>query len=68
MRTDPLPVTDMSDASFCWCADGVVKLTESAVVVEYLDTAYPDAGPKLFPKDARLLAKVPPPPPSPLPY
>ena len=35
-----------------------MKLTESAVVVEYLDTAYPDAGPKLFPKDPVLLAKV----------
>ena len=38
-----------------------MKLTESAVVVEYLDTAYPDAGPKLFPTDAVLLAKVNPP-------
>lgn len=39
-------------------ADGDVKLTESHVVSEYLDAAYPQAGPKLFPTDAGLLAKV----------
>jgi len=39
-------------------ADGDVKLTESHVVSEYLDTAYPKAGPKLFPIDAKNLAKA----------
>lgn len=42
----------------CLLADGDVKLTESHVVSEYLDTAYPQAGPKLFPSDAAGLAKV----------
>jgi hypothetical protein len=39
-------------------ADGDVKLTESHVISEYLDTAYPNAGPKLFPLDAKNLAKA----------
>ena len=39
-------------------ADGDVKLAESHVVSEYLDTAYPDAGTKIFPTDPYKLAKV----------
>ena len=39
-------------------ADGDVKLTESHVVSEYLDNAYPNAGSKLFPSDPHKLAKV----------
>ena len=50
-------------ASFClpWArlsADGDVKLAESNVVSEYLDTAYPESGTKLFPTDPVKLAKV----------
>ena len=39
-------------------ADGDVKLTESAVVAEYVDNAYPDSGPKIFPTDPLKLALV----------
>lgn len=38
--------------------DGDVKLTESHVVSEYLDNAYPAAGSKLFPTEPQKLAKV----------
>ena len=34
------------------------KLTESMVVVEYLDAKYPDQGSKLIPTDAAQAAKV----------
>ena len=39
-------------------ADGDVKLTESAVVAEYVDNAYPDSGPKIFPTAPLKLALV----------
>ena len=39
-------------------ADGGVKLTESNVVSEYLDNAYPGSGPKMFPTDPTKLALV----------
>lgn len=39
-------------------ADGDLKLTESNVVVEYLDAAYPESGARLIPTDARNLAQV----------
>lgn len=50
-------------SSFLWLigsmlADGDVKLAESNVVSEYLDTAYPESGLKLFPRDPVKLAKV----------
>ena len=48
-----------SDLVFCLAlADGDYKLTESAVVVEYLDKKYGKAGKSLLPDDAEQLGKV----------
>jgi hypothetical protein len=40
------------------CADGDFKLTESLVVLDYLETAYPDAGLSLLPSDPVQRANV----------
>ena len=48
-----------SDLVFCLAfADGDYKLTESAIVVEYLDKKYGKAGKSLLPDDAEQLGKV----------
>ena len=72
MAAGPCLLRDKTRLSRPCCADQVptlidtngTKVTESSVVVEYLDAAYPDSGPRLVPSSpadaasARLFSNI----------